>query len=106
MAASLFAPLAVPPGGEASEPLALGEGIRVERIVSAGHASPEGFWYDQDGPEFVALLQGTATLAFADGTEQRIGTGEWLLIPAHRRHRVAATSAAPPAVWLAVHYRA
>ena len=25
--------------------------VRIERIVSHGHASPEGFWYDQDQHE-------------------------------------------------------
>lgn len=84
--------------------LAAGAGVRIERIVSCGHASPAGFWYDQDGPEWVALLQGNATLAFADGHYVRLRAGDHLTIPAHARHRVAATSSDPPAVWLAVHY--
>ena len=25
-------------------------GLRIERTVSLGHSSPEGFWYDQEAP--------------------------------------------------------
>lgn len=66
-----------PPGGdlfdqlpdarerERIEPLVEGAGFRLERIVSRGQASPEGFWYDQPEDEWVAgqLLQ-LATLGF------------------------------------------
>ena len=58
-------------------------GPRIERIVSQGHASPEGFWYDQDEPEWVALLQGAAELEFEDGRRHSMGAGDWLAIPAH-----------------------
>ncbi len=89
---------------EAFETLStLGQGgARVERIVSERQSSPPGFWYDQDGDEWVMLLSGGAELEFADpaGVE-RLAPGDWLLIPAHRRHRVAATLAGT--LWLAVH---
>ena len=80
---------------------------RVERIVSQGHVSPEGFWYDQDQQEWVAVIQGEAELEFEDGLEGRreslkMTAGEWLLIPAHARHRVTHTSTEPPCVWAAV----
>jgi cupin 2 domain-containing protein len=106
MAGNLFE--AVPQGLAAEEvvELARGAGARVERIVSSGQASPPGFWYDGDGPEWVALLAGEAAVEFADGTLARLRPGDWLDIPAHARHRVAWTSREPPAVWLAVHYRA
>ena len=42
--------------------------VRIERIVSHGHASPEGFWYDQDQHEWVVVLAGAARLKFEDGT--------------------------------------
>ncbi|HVV93242.1 MAG TPA: cupin domain-containing protein [Hyphomicrobiales bacterium] len=90
--------------GELVETLAVGPGARVERIVSFGHASPPGFWYDQDETEWVMVLAGRAELAFADGAEPcRLGPGDYMLIPAHRRHRVAMTDPAVPTVWLAVH---
>ncbi len=85
--------------------LAAGAGTRIERIVSCGHASAPGFWYDQDQPEFVVLLQGRATLEFDDGQLVRLRAGDHLTIAAHAHHRVAWTSSEPPAVWLAVHYR-
>ena len=38
--------------------------IKIERIISRGHASEEGFWYDQEQDEFVILLKGNAELKF------------------------------------------
>ncbi len=76
--------------------------VRIERIISNGHASPDGFWYDQDAHEWVLLLEGEADLEWADGERVHLRRGDALHIPAHTRHRVAATSR--PAVWLAVFY--
>jgi cupin 2 domain-containing protein len=81
-----------------------GDGVRIERIVSTGQASPAGFWYDQPDDEFVVLLAGAATLRFADGDRCiTLEPGDWIEIPAHVRHRVESTQADPPTVWLAVH---
>jgi cupin 2 domain-containing protein len=91
---------------ERIEPLACGAGVRIERIVSTGQASPPGFWYDQPGDEFVVLLAGAARLRFEDGELERdfeLGPGDWVEIPVHVRHRVEWTQADPPTVWLAVH---
>lgn len=82
-----------------------GREVRIERIVSRGHASPRDFWYDQESDEWVALLSGHARLAFADGRTVDLGPGDTLLIRARERHRVEATSEDPPCVWLAVHGR-
>jgi cupin 2 domain-containing protein len=101
--ANLFDAVPVGAADEEVVVLAGGSGARVERIVSCGHASEPGFWYDQDRPEWVALLQGEAALEFADGECVRLRPGDYLTIAAHVRHRVAWTSAEPPAVWLAVH---
>ena len=76
-------------------------GLRIERIVSSGQCSPPGFWYDQPADEWVLLAQGSAELEFDDGRRQALAPGDWLLIPAGCRHRVAATG--PDTVWLAVH---
>jgi hypothetical protein len=43
---------------ELSTTLLQASNLRIERIVSHGHASPEGFWYDQDEQEWVMVLQG------------------------------------------------
>ena len=81
-------------------------GLRIERIVSLGQASPPGFWYDQSESEWVMLLAGAARLLFADETEARLlGPGDWLDIAPRRRHRVDWTDPAIPTVWLAVFYR-
>lgn len=76
--------------------------VRVERIISTGQSSPSGFWYDQAEDEWVAVLQGNAALEWADGTVQELVTGDYLLIPAGKQHRVARTSAEPPCIWLAI----
>ena len=81
-------------------------GLRIERIVSTGQASPPGFWYDQPEDEWVLLLSGAAGLRFADEVEARsMQPGDWLHIPARRRHRVDWTDAAQPSVWLALHFK-
>lgn len=80
-------------------------GVRVERIVSTGHASPPDFWYDQEWHEFVLILRGAARLQFAGETEaRRLTQGDFLIIPARQRHRVEWTTPDEPTVWLAVHY--
>lgn len=84
-------------------PILEAPGIRLERIVSNGAASAPGFWFDQDTSEWVALVQGHATLEFADG-RLALNPGDSLLIPAHAKHRVTHTSA--DAVWLALHFPA
>ncbi len=89
--------------GEVFETLLETAGGRVERIVSHGHASPLGFWYDQDDDEWVMVVAGSAELAFDDGERIALSAGDWLTIPAHRRHRVESTSLTT--VWLAVHLR-
>jgi len=79
--------------------------VRIERIVSHGHASPPGFWYDQPQHEWVALLQGAAQLRIANEEKPReLRPGDWVNLPAHCRHRVEWTTPEEPTVWLAVHY--
>jgi cupin 2 domain-containing protein len=77
--------------------------VRIERIVSHSHASPEGFWYDQDQHEWVIVLKGVARLRFEDGIVE-MKTGDFINIPAHQKHRVEWTSPDEPTIWLAVHY--
>ena len=90
---------------ELLETLAESRSVQIERIVSRGHASPDGFWYDQDRHEFIVLLQGAARLRFeADPESVELTPGDSLRIPAHRRHRVEWTTPDAPTVWLAVHY--
>ena len=81
------------------------DNLRIERIVSHGHASPEGFWYDQDQHEWVIVLKGAAKLRF-EGDEPLVEMkpGDYVSIPAHQRHRVEWTTPEEPTIWLAVHY--
>lgn len=90
--------------GEAFQTLLRTPGVRVERIVSRGHRSPDGFWYDQDMDEWVLLLSGAATLRFEGEDPIDLKPGTYLHIPAHRRHRVEWTDPAQPTIWLAIHH--
>ena len=80
-----------------------GKNVKVERIVSTGQITPEGQWYDQELDEWVVLLQGEATIKFDEDEDVILKKGDYLLIPAHKRHRVTYTSANPFCVWLAIH---
>lgn len=78
-------------------------GLRVERIVSRGHASPEGYWYDQPEDEWILLIAGSAIIGY-DGParEVALAPGDYLLIPAHERHRVVSTHPEQETIWLAI----
>ena len=77
--------------------------VRIERIISHGHASPEGFWYDQGRHEWVVVLKGAARLRFEDGTVE-MKPGDFVNIPAHKKHRVDWTTPDEPTIWLGVIY--
>jgi cupin 2 domain-containing protein len=79
------------------------EGVRIERIVSRGQASPEGLWYDQPQHEWVVVLRGAARLTIQDRSVE-LRPGDFVNIPAHVRHRVEWTTPDEPTIWLAVHY--
>lgn len=80
------------------------ESFRLERIVSSGQVTPEGSWYDQEWNEWVLLLSGSASLKFEDEeSEVFLYPGDYLFIPAHRKHRVTFTDRHNKTVWLALH---
>jgi cupin 2 domain-containing protein len=107
MTDNLFAGLPSPSTDELVQVMASGRYVRIERIVSQGHSSPPGFWYDQDQCEWVSLLQGSAKLQFEDEPGPRsLFRGDYVLIDAHRRHRVEWTSPNEPTIWLAVYFDA
>ena len=82
------------------------DNVYIERIVSKGHITPAGQWYDQAWDEWVILLQGKATLAYEqDQHTVQLTAGDYLLIPAHTRHRVEWTPPGINTVWLAVHLK-
>jgi cupin 2 domain-containing protein len=101
MLPNLFRDLPVtPPEHEEVSVLHAGAGCRIERIVSFGHTTG---WYDQDQDEWVAVLTGEAVLEYGDGSRRTMVPGDVEYLPRHFRHRVAATSAHEPTVWLAVY---
>lgn len=77
--------------------------MRIERIISHGHASPEGFWYDQPQHEWVIVLKGAARLQFEHGMVE-MKPGDFINVPAHQKHRVDWTTPDEPTVWLGVRY--
>lgn len=103
--ANLFADLPTPAAEEDFHDLLVRDGTRIERIVSHGHCSAEGFWYEQGWGEWVIVLQGQARLELADPPRHLdLGPGDFIDLPAGTRHRVASTTPDEPTVWLAVHY--
>lgn len=102
---NLLSALPQPASSESFQDIVLRPGCRIERIVSYGHASPPGFWYDQDWDEWVLVLQGSAILAIDGIPDARhLNPGDHCLIPAGTRHRVESTDASGPTVWLAIHF--
>lgn len=98
----------LPAGHEAEErceALLARPGLRIERIVSTGQASPPGFWYEQADAEWVALLEGCAVLRFEDeAADRELRPGDWFYIAPRRRHRIERTTGDAPTVWLALHF--
>ena len=76
--------------------------LRLEQIISYGTSSPEDFWYDQEETEWVLLAKGEAVLEFEEDRKVRLHAGDYLLIPAHQKHRVESCSL--DAVWLALFF--
>lgn len=92
----------MPETGEAFTTLLTRPGVRIERIESRGHVTPEGETYDQDEDEWVFIAEGAARLWLEDRGEISLVAGEHLFIPAHCRHRVVWTDPARVTVWIAV----
>jgi cupin 2 domain-containing protein len=100
---NLFADIPAPLPGELVHRLLTSPCVRIERIVSREHASPPGFWYDQQENEWVLLIQGAARVRYeAEVVEMR--AGDFINIPAHQKHRVDWTTPDGPTIWLAVYY--
>lgn len=104
---NLYATVPMQDAAEQFRDLIAAPGLRIERIVSTGQATPPGAWLDQDRAEWVILLRGAATLRFAGEDQPReLKPGDYVNIPAHCRHRVDGTTPDEPTIWLAVHYAA
>ncbi len=85
--------------------LASSAGVRIERIVSRGHACGPDDWYEEEDAEWVVVLAGAARLVFEGEVEpRRLDPGDYISIPPRKRHRVDWTDPDQPTVWLAVHF--
>ncbi|MBI5758646.1 MAG: cupin domain-containing protein [Planctomycetales bacterium] len=102
---NLFTPVGSASAEVFNELLRGGE-FKLEQIVSTGQVTPTGQWFYQDTDEWVALLSGGARLLFeGDSDETVLHPGDYVNIPAHRRHRVTWTDPERETVWLALHHR-
>jgi len=80
------------------------DGIKIQRIVSQGTSTQDDKWYNQENDEWVIILQGRAILSFEDDSDIKLSSGDYIHIPAHKKHKVSWTSSHEQTVWLAVHY--
>lgn len=80
------------------------DGVLIERIISTGQITPPGEWYDQEQNEWLIVLQGEGELSYEDDSRIKLTTGDYLLIPAHQKHRVEYTSTKPPCIWLTIFF--
>lgn len=103
--ANIFASLPDQLPKELVQTLMMAADVKIERIVSHGHASPDGFWYDQPEHEWVIVLKGAARLQFEDGMVE-MKPGDFINIPAFKKHRVDWTTSDEPTIWLGVRYAA
>jgi cupin 2 domain-containing protein len=88
----------VPVEGETFETLLKHKNLVIERIVSSSVIEPKEYVQPQD--EWVAMLQGEATLEVA-GETTVLQSGDYLFLPAGTPHTVRRVSEG--ALWLAVH---
>lgn len=89
---------------ELFEIIAENDDIKIERIISEGHSTPDDFWYDQEKNEFVILLKGSAEVQFENDRIVKLTEGDYLLIKKNEKHRVSLTDKNVKTIWLAVHY--
>ena len=89
---------------ELFEEIVAAHGMKIERIISYGHTTPQNEWYDQNRDEWVMVLRGEAILSFFDGDDVKMRAGDYITIHAHQKHRVSWTKPDEETLWLALHY--
>ena len=92
------------PPEELIETLLKNDNVLIERIVLTGQVTPAEKWYDQDKNEWSIVLQGEGELSYEDNSRIKLAAGDYLLIPAHQKHRVEYTSSEPPCIWLTIFF--
>jgi len=91
-------------GEEIFETLVQSNSVKIERIISMGHKSPDSGWYDQEQNEWVLVLKGSASISFENEEVVDLKEGDYINLPAHLKHRVISTSPATETIWLAIFY--
>ena len=76
----------------------------LERIISRGHSTPDGEWYNQEKNEWVMLLTGSAGLLIEGEELMDMKPGDYVFLPANVRHRVEWTAPDKETIWLALHF--
>ncbi|WP_133407232.1 cupin domain-containing protein [Parashewanella tropica] len=90
---------------EVFEDLHTSENLRIERILSHGHSSPNEGWYDQTENEWVIVLKGQGVIEFESGEVFTLSEGDFVNIPAGKKHKVVSTNPDKVTVWLAIFYK-
>ncbi|WP_461517979.1 cupin domain-containing protein [Porticoccus sp.] len=101
---NLFSNIPVITMDELFEDVLVTDFTKIQRIISRGQSSPPGFWYDQPESELVVVIQGSGKLEFENGEMLEMKVGDYVAIPAHRKHRVAWTDPNTETIWLAIFY--
>lgn len=101
---NIFNNIPLPKQDEYFENIIKNDTLKIQRIVSHGHASPKSGWYEAATDEWVILLEGAAKLSFKNGKEISLSIGDYINIPAHSKHKVSWTKPECNTVWLVVHY--
>lgn len=104
MTGNIFDALPADISNEIFEDIVRTSNVRIERIISKGHSSPEVGWYDQSENEWVVVLEGSGSILFDDGRQVILNKGDYLNIPAHSKHKVLGTDKEVVTIWLAVFY--
>ncbi|MFW5792667.1 MAG: cupin domain-containing protein [Bacteroidota bacterium] len=105
---NIYSPGKIPSEQEAEffEVLHQNKNIKIERIISKGHITDKNKWYNQKTDEWVLLIQGQAKIEFEENKIIELKSGDYILIPAGKKHKVIYTSKNPYCVWLAIHTKA
>lgn len=102
---NIFSSMPEDAGREVFEELIHHGNVRIERIISKGHTSPDDGWHDQSENEWIIVLEGSGEILFEDGSKVNLIKGDYLNIPSHSKHKVTWTDPGRLTVWLAVFYQ-
>lgn len=101
---NIFSELPAAEKREAFQVLLWRRGVKIERIVSCGQATPKDKWLCSKTAEWVIVLRGKARLGFKGVSGKLdLGAGDYVFIPGNTCHRVDWTHPGRKTVWLAVH---